>query len=166
MTSSMASSHDVTGNVLKSHVRFCKVTIQGNSFVNFSTTTPKKPNSTLHKMAKVRLTFGFEIIAYILGIGHKSHEHFVVLVRGGRVKDLSSVRYHIVKETFNVVGINDHQQGGYHANCYRHVEGVADPIMEVFYELMDAAIDKGNVIQRKEETHRMAEINRTFAHFC
>jgi ribosomal protein S12 len=87
------------------------VTIQGNSFVNFSTTTPKNPNSTLHKMAKVRLTFGFEIIAYILGIGHKSHEHFVVLVRGGRVKDLSSVRYHIVKETFNVVGIHDHQQG-------------------------------------------------------
>ncbi|KAH8962082.1 hypothetical protein BDL97_05G083600, partial [Sphagnum fallax] len=120
----------------KSHVRFCKVTIQGNSFANFSTTTPKKPNSTLHKVAKVRLTSGFEIIAYIPGIGHKSHEHFVVLVRGGRVKDLSSVRYHTVKETFNVVGINDCQQGcssalGYHANCYRHVEGVADPIMEV-----------------------------------
>ncbi len=96
---------------LKSHVRFCKVTIQGNSFVNFSTTTPKKPNSALRKVARVRLTSGFEITAYIPGIGHNLQEHSVVLVRGGRVKDLPGVRYHIVRGTLDAVGVKDRQQG-------------------------------------------------------
>jgi ribosomal protein S12 len=85
------------------------VTIQGNSFVNFSTTTPKKPNSTLRKVVIVRLTSRFEIVVYILGIGHNLQEHFVVLVKGGRVKDLPDVRYHIVRGTLDVVRVKDRQ---------------------------------------------------------
>ncbi|KAF8029822.1 hypothetical protein BT93_E2294 [Corymbia citriodora subsp. variegata] len=83
----------------------------GDLSVNFSTITPKKPNSTLCKVTRVRLTSGFEITAYILGIGHNSQEHSIVLVRGGRVKDLPSVRYHIVRGTLNAVGVKDGQQG-------------------------------------------------------
>nr|WMV85302.1 ribosomal protein S12 [Hydrocotyle sp. Hu s.n.] len=79
--------------------------------VNFSTITPKKPNSALRKVARVRLTSGFEITAYIPGIGHNSQEHSVVLVRGGRVKDLPGVRYHIVRGTLDAVGVKDRQQG-------------------------------------------------------
>nr|YP_009335397.1 ribosomal protein S12 [Oziroe biflora]YP_009335442.1 ribosomal protein S12 [Oziroe biflora]APO12455.1 ribosomal protein S12 [Oziroe biflora]APO12500.1 ribosomal protein S12 [Oziroe biflora] len=75
------------------------------------TTTPKKPNSALRKVARVRLTSGFEITAYIPGIGHNSQEHSVVLVRGGRVKDLPGVRYHIVRGTLDAVGVKDRQQG-------------------------------------------------------
>nr|YP_010257626.1 ribosomal protein S12 [Caladium bicolor]YP_010257670.1 ribosomal protein S12 [Caladium bicolor]YP_010257711.1 ribosomal protein S12 [Leucocasia gigantea]YP_010257756.1 ribosomal protein S12 [Leucocasia gigantea]YP_010268860.1 ribosomal protein S12 [Alocasia cucullata]YP_010268905.1 ribosomal protein S12 [Alocasia cucullata]YP_010710353.1 ribosomal protein S12 [Arisaema prazeri]YP_010710398.1 ribosomal protein S12 [Arisaema prazeri]YP_010953162.1 ribosomal protein S12 [Amorphophallus krau len=73
--------------------------------------TPKKPNSALRKVARVRLTSGFEITAYIPGIGHNSQEHSVVLVRGGRVKDLPGVRYHIVRGTLDAVGVKDRQQG-------------------------------------------------------
>nr|YP_009987881.1 ribosomal protein S12 [Paphiopedilum spicerianum]YP_009987924.1 ribosomal protein S12 [Paphiopedilum spicerianum]QNL17720.1 ribosomal protein S12 [Paphiopedilum spicerianum]QNL17759.1 ribosomal protein S12 [Paphiopedilum spicerianum] len=76
-----------------------------------STITPKKPNSALRKVARVRLTSGFEITAYIPGIGHNSQEHSVVLVRGGRVKDLPGVRYHIVRGTLDAVGVKDRQQG-------------------------------------------------------
>ncbi|KAJ7942116.1 30S ribosomal protein S12, chloroplastic [Quillaja saponaria] len=79
--------------------------------VNFSTITPKKPNSALRKVARVRLTSGFEITAYIPGIGHNLQEHSVVLVRGGRVKDLPGVRYHIVRGTLDAVGVKDRQQG-------------------------------------------------------
>nr|QLI52232.1 ribosomal protein S12 [Populus pruinosa]QLI52276.1 ribosomal protein S12 [Populus pruinosa] len=75
------------------------------------TITPKKPNSALRKVARVRLTSGFEITAYIPGIGHNSQEHSVVLVRGGRVKDLPGVRYHIVRGTLDAVGVKDRQQG-------------------------------------------------------
>nr|YP_009867239.1 ribosomal protein S12 [Calliergonella cuspidata]YP_009942249.1 ribosomal protein S12 [Haplocladium microphyllum]QKG04438.1 ribosomal protein S12 [Calliergonella cuspidata]QOC71467.1 ribosomal protein S12 [Haplocladium microphyllum]QWZ47560.1 ribosomal protein S12 [Calohypnum plumiforme] len=75
------------------------------------TTTPKKPNSALRKVARVRLTSGFEITAYIPGIGHNLQEHSVVLVRGGRVKDLPGVRYHIVRGTLDAVGVKDRQQG-------------------------------------------------------
>nr|YP_009428396.1 ribosomal protein S12 [Cinnamomum camphora]YP_009700305.1 ribosomal protein S12 [Cinnamomum yabunikkei]YP_010146884.1 ribosomal protein S12 [Cinnamomum tenuipile]YP_010170267.1 ribosomal protein S12 [Cinnamomum bodinieri]YP_010170312.1 ribosomal protein S12 [Cinnamomum bodinieri]YP_010266307.1 ribosomal protein S12 [Cinnamomum insularimontanum]ATL22112.1 ribosomal protein S12 [Sassafras tzumu]ATL22175.1 ribosomal protein S12 [Nectandra angustifolia]ATL22238.1 ribosomal protein S12 [Neoli len=71
------------------------------------TITPKKPNSALRKVARVRLTSGFEITAYIPGIGHNSQEHSVVLVRGGRVKDLPGVRYHIVRGTLDAVGVKD-----------------------------------------------------------
>jgi ribosomal protein S12 len=78
---------------------------------NFSTITPKKPNSALRKVARVRLTSGFEITAYIPGIGHNLQEHSVVLVRGGRVKDLPGVRYHIVRGTLDAVGVKDRQQG-------------------------------------------------------
>ncbi|KAL3651987.1 ribosomal protein S12 [Castilleja foliolosa] len=77
----------------------------------FSTITPKKPNSALRKVARVRLTSGFEITAYIPGIGHNLQEHSLVLVRGGRVKDLPGVRYHIVRGTLDAVGVNDRQQG-------------------------------------------------------
>nr|QIM59192.1 30S ribosomal protein S12 [Exacum paucisquamum]QIM59193.1 30S ribosomal protein S12 [Exacum paucisquamum] len=75
------------------------------------TITPKKPNSALRKVARVRLTSGFEITAYIPGIAHNLQEHSVVLVRGGRVKDLPGVRYHIVRGTLDAVGVKDRQQG-------------------------------------------------------
>ncbi len=70
------------------------------------TTTPKKPNSALRKVAKVRLSNGFEVISYIPGIGHNLQEHSVVLIRGGRVKDLPGVRYHIVRGVLDTQGVN------------------------------------------------------------
>nr|YP_010444964.1 ribosomal protein S12 [Schizaea sprucei]UTJ90459.1 ribosomal protein S12 [Schizaea sprucei] len=75
------------------------------------TTTPKKPNSALRKVARVRLTSGFEVTAYIPGIGHNLQEHSVVLVRGGRVKDLPGVRYHIVRGTLDAMGVKDRKKG-------------------------------------------------------
>ena len=74
------------------------------------TTTPKKPNSALRKVARVRLTSGFEVTAYIPGIGHNIQEHSVVLVRGGRVKDLPGVRYHIVRGSLDVGGVKNRMQ--------------------------------------------------------
>jgi small subunit ribosomal protein S12 len=74
------------------------------------TTTPKKPNSALRKVAKVRLSNGFEIIGYIGGEGHNLQEHSVVLVRGGRVKDLPGVRYHIVRGSLDTQGVKDRKQ--------------------------------------------------------
>src|SRR5512141_3208470 len=74
------------------------------------TTTPKKPNSALRKVAKVRLTNGFEIISYIGGEGHNLQEHSVVLVRGGRVKELPGVRYHIVRGSLDLQGVKDRKQ--------------------------------------------------------
>jgi len=70
------------------------------------TTTPKKPNSALRKVAKVRLSNGFEVISYIPGIGHNLQEHSVVMIRGGRVKDLPGVRYHIIRGTLDLQGVN------------------------------------------------------------
>ena len=75
------------------------------------TTTPKKPNSALRKVARVRLTNGLEVTAYIPGEGHNLQEHSVVLIRGGRVKDLPGVRYHIVRGTLDASGVNDRRQG-------------------------------------------------------
>jgi len=75
------------------------------------TTTPKKPNSALRKVAKVRLTTGFEVIGYIGGEGHNLQEHSVVLIRGGRVKDLPGVRYHIVRGSLDTQGVTDRKQG-------------------------------------------------------
>ena len=75
------------------------------------TTTPKKPNSALRKVAKVRLTNGFEVIAYIPGEGHNLQEHSIVLIRGGRVKDLPGVRYHVVRGTLDAVGVQGRKQG-------------------------------------------------------
>ncbi|MGD8970321.1 MAG: 30S ribosomal protein S12 [Desulfobacterales bacterium] len=75
------------------------------------TSTPKKPNSALRKVARVRLTTGIEVTAYIPGIGHNLQEHSVVLVRGGRVKDLPGVRYHIVRGTLDTLGVSDRKQG-------------------------------------------------------
>jgi len=74
------------------------------------TTTPKKPNSALRKVAKVRLTNGFEVISYIGGEGHNLQEHSVVLVRGGRVKDLPGVRYHMVRGSLDTQGVKDRKQ--------------------------------------------------------
>ena len=74
------------------------------------TTTPKKPNSALRKVARVRLTNGIEVTAYIPGIGHNLQEHSVVLVRGGRVKDLPGVRYHLVRGTLDAAGVNNRNQ--------------------------------------------------------
>ncbi len=74
------------------------------------TTTPKKPNSALRKVAKVRLSNGYEIIAYIGGEGHNLQEHSIVLVRGGRVKDLPGVRYHIVRGALDTSGVQDRKQ--------------------------------------------------------
>jgi len=78
--------------------------------VRVYTTTPKKPNSALRKVAKVRLTNGVEVIAYIPGEGHNLQEHSIVLVRGGRVKDLPGVRYHIVRGTLDCAGVNNRRQ--------------------------------------------------------
>ncbi len=78
--------------------------------VRVYTTTPKKPNSALRKVARVRLTNGIEATAYIPGIGHNLQEHSVVLIRGGRVKDLPGVRYHIVRGTMDTVGVQDRKQ--------------------------------------------------------
>ena len=75
------------------------------------TITPKKPNSALRKVARVRLTSGFEVTAYIPGIGHNIQEHSVVLVRGGRVKDLPGCRYHVVRGTLDANGIKERKQG-------------------------------------------------------
>ena len=74
------------------------------------TTTPKKPNSALRKVERVRLTSGFEVTAYIPGIGHNLQEHSVVLLRGGRVKDLPGVRYHIIRGTLDTAGVKDRRQ--------------------------------------------------------
>ncbi|MDD3581363.1 MAG: 30S ribosomal protein S12 [Desulfobacca sp.] len=75
------------------------------------TTTPKKPNSALRKVARVRLTNGIEVTTYIPGVGHNLQEHSVVLIRGGRVKDLPGVRYHVVRGTLDAVGVQDRRQG-------------------------------------------------------
>jgi small subunit ribosomal protein S12 len=74
------------------------------------TTTPKKPNSALRKVARVRLTNGMEVTAYIPGIGHNLQEHSVVLVRGGRVKDLPGVRYHIIRGSLDALGVEDRRK--------------------------------------------------------
>ena len=75
------------------------------------TTTPKKPNSALRKVARVRLTNGFEVTAYIPGEGHNLQEHSIVLIRGGRVKDLPGVRYHIIRGTYDTSGVEDRKRG-------------------------------------------------------
>ncbi|TFG37871.1 MAG: 30S ribosomal protein S12 [Syntrophobacterales bacterium] len=78
--------------------------------VRVYTTTPKKPNSALRKVARVRLTSGYEVTSYIPGIGHNLQEHSVVLVRGGRVKDLPGVRYHVVRGTLDAMGVQDRKK--------------------------------------------------------
>lgn len=75
------------------------------------TTTPKKPNSALRKVARVRLTNGYEVTAYIPGEGHNLQEHSVVMIRGGRVKDLPGVRYHIIRGALDTAGVKDRKQG-------------------------------------------------------
>ncbi len=79
--------------------------------VRVFTTTPKKPNSAIRKVARVRLSNGYEVTAYIPGIGHNLQEHSVVLVRGGRVKDLPGVRYHIIRGALDAAGVENRKQG-------------------------------------------------------
>jgi small subunit ribosomal protein S12 len=79
--------------------------------VRVYTTTPKKPNSALRKVARVRLMSGMEVTAYIPGVGHNLQEHSIVLIRGGRVKDLPGVRYHIIRGTLDSMGVADRRRG-------------------------------------------------------
>lgn len=79
--------------------------------VKVTTMTPKKPNSALRKIARVRISNGMEVTAYIPGIGHNLQEHSIVLIRGGRVKDLPGVRYHIVRGVYDTVGVSTRRQG-------------------------------------------------------
>ena len=79
--------------------------------VRVYTTTPKKPNSALRKVARVRLTNGIEVTTYIPGVGHNLQEHSIVLIRGGRVKDLPGVRYHVIRGTLDAVGVANRKQG-------------------------------------------------------
>jgi small subunit ribosomal protein S12 len=79
--------------------------------VRVYTTTPKKPNSALRKVARVRLMNGMEVTAYIPGVGHNLQEHSIVMIRGGRVKDLPGVRYHIIRGTLDTMGVTDRKQG-------------------------------------------------------
>ena len=89
------------------------------------TTTPKKPNSALRKVAKIRLTNGFEVISYIGGEGHNLQEHSIVLIRGGRVKDLPGVRYHLVRGTLDAAGVNGRLQGRSKYGAKRPKKGAA-----------------------------------------
>ncbi len=79
--------------------------------VRVYTSTPKKPNSALRKVARVRLTSGYEVTSYIPGMGHNLQEHSVILLRGGRVKDLPGVRYHVIRGTLDTMGVKDRRQG-------------------------------------------------------
>lgn len=78
--------------------------------VRVYTSTPKKPNSALRKVARVRLTNGYEVTTYIPGVGHNLQEHAIILIRGGRVKDLPGVRYHVVRGTLDTLGVEDRKQ--------------------------------------------------------
>ena len=89
------------------------------------TLTPKKPNSALRKIARVRLTNGIEVTAYIPGVGHNLQEHSIVLVRGGRVKDLPGVRYHIVRGTLDTAGVADRNRGRSKYGAKRPKEKIA-----------------------------------------
>src|SRR3989337_1884449 len=97
-------------NVLKNRPVYFPAPFKRGVCTKVSTTTPKKPNSALRKIARVRLTNGMEVTAYIPGEGHNLQEHSVVLVRGGRVKDLPGVRYHIVRGTLDARGVDNRKQ--------------------------------------------------------
>ena len=101
----------------KKQVKKCKMPALGGCpqkrgvCVRVYTTTPKKPNSALRKVARVKLTSGIDVTAYISGEGHNLQEHSIVLIRGGRVKDLPGVRYHIIRGTLDTSGVQDRKQG-------------------------------------------------------
>ncbi|MBU0981853.1 30S ribosomal protein S12 [Patescibacteria group bacterium] len=98
-------------NTLKSRSTSLACPLKRGVCIKVTTMTPKKPNSALRKYARVRLTNGFEVNAYIGGEGHNLQEHSVVLIRGGRVKDLPGVRYHVVRGTLDTQGVNERNQG-------------------------------------------------------
>src|SRR5205809_671987 len=164
------------------------------------TTTPKKPNSALRKVARVRLTNGFEVTAYIPGEGHNLQEHSIVMIRGGRVKDLPGVRYHIIRGTLDAAGVNECKQALSNVKPAlevksRRVGGATyqvpvevrperrtalgmrwlisfsrarrekDMAERLAAELILASKGEGETIKKKEDTHRMAEANRAFAHY-
>src|SRR5204863_407345 len=142
--------------------------------VQVMTRTPKKPNSALRKVAKVRLTNGQEVIAYIPGEGHNLQEHSIVLVRGGRVKDLPGVRYHIVRGSLDSLGVDGRRRSRSKYGAKRPKGGAAGgggaakgaPMAEALAaEIKDAANGQGNAIKKREDTHKMAQANRAFAHF-
>ena len=101
---------DVNFDVLKKEETKVNSPQKRGVCVAVRTVTPKKPNSALRKVARVRLTNGYEVMAYIPGIGHNLQEHSVVLIRGGRVKDLPGVRYHIVRGTLDTSGVDERRQ--------------------------------------------------------
>ena len=98
-------------NVLKNRPIVYPSPFKRGVCVQVKTTTPKKPNSAIRKIARVRLTNGMEVTAYIPGIGHNLQEHSVVLIRGGRVKDLPGVRYHIIRGKLDASGVENRRQG-------------------------------------------------------
>lgn len=98
-------------NTLKNRPIFYPAPFKRGVCTKVSTTTPKKPNSALRKIARVRLTNGMEVTAYIPGMGHTLQEHSVVQLRGGRVKDLIGVRYHIVRGRYDATGVDKRRQG-------------------------------------------------------
>lgn len=98
-------------NVKKNHPVFYPSPFKRGVCVQVKTTTPKKPNSAIRKIARVRLNNGMEVTAYIPGIGHNLQEHSVVMIRGGRVKDLPGVRYHIVRGRYDASGVDKRMQG-------------------------------------------------------
>ena len=101
---------DTTYNSLKKRQSLVNAPQKRGVCVSVKTVTPKKPNSALRKVAKVRLVNGYEVSAYIPGIGHNLQEHSVVLIRGGRVKDLPGVRYHIIRGTLDTAGVENRRQ--------------------------------------------------------
>ena len=98
-------------NTLKNRPIFYPSPFKRGVCLQVKTTTPKKPNSALRKIARVRLTNGMEVMAYIPGMGHNLQEHSVVVIRGGRVKDLPGVRYHIVRGVLDTAGVEKRRQG-------------------------------------------------------
>ncbi len=98
-------------NTLKNRPKQTTSPFKRGVCIKVSTTTPKKPNSALRKIARVRLTNGMEVTAYIPGIGHNLQEHSIVMIRGGRVKDLPGVRYHIVRGVLDSAGVDGRNQG-------------------------------------------------------
>ena len=101
--------------------------LQGGVCTRVYTQTPKKPNSALRKVARVRLTNGIEVTTYIPGIGHNLQEHSIVLIRGGRVKDLPGVRYHVVRGTLDSVGVANRKQSRSKYGAKRPKSGAAAP---------------------------------------
>ena len=111
VTKSKAPALSFNFNTLKKRITASESPQKRGVCTAVRTVTPKKPNSALRKVARVRLTNGMEVAAYIPGIGHNLQEHSVVLIRGGRVKDLPGVRYHIIRGTLDTAGVANRKQG-------------------------------------------------------
>ena len=111
------------------------------------TTTPKKPNSALRKIARVRLTNGMEVTAYIPGVGHNLQEHSIVLIRGGRVKDLPGVRYHIVRGVLDTEGVKDRKRG-------RSLYGAKKPVRNASHKSDAGGEEVAKKNEKKEENQK------------